>query len=87
MIVQRILDFFATIVSGWLNLIPDLPPLVSDLLAEIQAGAAYVGQLVTNFGIVMPWDSFAVVVGWWIAGLAFWFVVSVVRVVLWAVGR
>lgn len=87
MIVQRFLDALSIVIGSVFGLVPDLPPVLTEALAEVQSAGQYLGGLVTQFGILMPWESFAQVVAWWIAGLAFWGAITLVRVVLWAIGR
>lgn len=87
MIVQNFLDWLSQLVGGFLQLIPPLPPEVEDALDTLAEGGAFVSSKMGNFGVLVPFDAFATAVQWWLACVALWGVVLLVRLVLWVVNR
>ena len=87
MIYQILLDFVAELMAAFIILIPPAPPEMSQALNAIGAGMESIAQIVSKLGPIMPWDTFGVVVQWWLGSLIFFAACLVIRVVLFAIGR
>lgn len=84
MITQIILDFIATVLAGLIDLFPDLPPEVQNGVAQINAGVAYVMDILRPLGTLIPFDAIGAVASMWLAAIIYWGVILVMKVILWA---
>lgn len=87
MVIQILLDFLAEMFESFILLIPPAPPEFAQALNVIGTGMDNLAFILGKLGPIMPWDTFGVVLQWWIGSLVFFAAMLVVRVVLWAVGR
>lgn len=87
MIVQLFLDLLSTWLGGILLVLPPLPAEWSDALSAIGDGGDYVMSWIAKLGPIVPFDTFATIIDWWVKAVAFWAAILVVRGVLWLLGR
>lgn len=87
MIVQWLLDFLRDVIVAWIRGIPQPPAVIWDWRNWFVTSGAQLNELVSKFGIVIPWETFGTLVAMWLGVLAFWLLMLVIRIVLWALGR
>ena len=92
MIVQLVLDFFSTWVSGVISLVTQFTDeLWGDQFAEVvgywDSGITTIATFVAPLGILVPFDAIFTVIQWFLALLAWWLLIFPLRGVLWLAGR
>ncbi len=83
MITQSLLNWLADFIARAITLIPPLPDVWANSLAYIETAGAYLGPLVSNTGVLIPWSTFGAALAIWAAVVAFWALMLALRVVLW----
>jgi len=86
-IVQGILDFISSVLSGLIDLIPPLPGSTADSLAAISGSGSTLGAILTKLGILIPWGTVSACLTVWVGLITYWGASLLVRVILWLVGR
>jgi len=87
MILQSILNWVAELVAGIVAAVPPMPQEFNGFMYQFGQTGSQLGRYVENLGVIMPWESFAAVIGMWLTGLTMVVTFMGVRVVLWAFGR
>lgn len=87
MIVQALINWLSDVIAAFLVLIPPLPAEWGQALSKIGAGGAYLGGKVSMFSPVIPFDALSGVVTAFAGVVAFWALMMLVKLTLWAVGR
>lgn len=87
MIIQWIIDFLRDVIVNWIRGVPHPPQALWDLRGWLVTTGYELNQLVSNFGVVIPFNGFSAMIATWLTLVAFWGTMLVVRVVLWALGR
>lgn len=87
MIIQRLLDSIAYLISQFIRSVPPLPTELGQAVGDIETGAAYLGGVLAKVGILVPWEAIGLCFNIWLGGLGYWSLMLAVRLVLWAFGR
>lgn len=87
MIIQFVLDWWSDVLASMVGLLPGMPAVVGSLTSDIVSGISAVGAYVEPLGVIIPFTMIQSVLAAYLAVLAYWAVVLVVRLVLWMFGR
>lgn len=82
-----LLDFISYTVGAALDLIPPVPGEFLSAVGSVSDAGDYFSGAVSKFGVVVPFDIFAIVMGWFGAAVLFWLAMLGLRLVLWIAGR
>lgn len=87
MIVQWVIDWFATIVVAWIRGWPQPPEIMWTLRNWVVSSGAQLGDSIERFGVLLPFNAIGDMLTAWLSLMTFWLVVLGIRVALWAVNR
>lgn len=87
MITQIFVNFVRDIILNWVSGWPPLPPEINSLLPSFTAAVTVMNDSISKLGVFVPFTTLNNLITVFLAVLAFWFVLLIVRFVAWAAAR
>lgn len=87
MIIQWVIDWFASLVVAWVRGWPQPPGFFWDARNWLVSTGAQLGDLVEKFGVIVPFNAITLMLGAWLSVMTFWLGGLALRLILWAVNR
>lgn len=87
MIIQTLLDWYTSIIVGFVQLVPPLPADLSNALRLTSNAGTSLAPKVAAFGVVVPFEVINGCIQAWVGLVAWWFSMVLLRVVVWVAGR
>jgi hypothetical protein len=87
MISQALLDLWTHLLVFVVNLVPAIPPEVTDMLDQFADSLATLGTYLAKLGPLLPFEAIAAYFVAFGIALGWWAVMQIVRVVAWLFGR
>lgn len=87
MLIQYLLDGIRDLIVSIIAGIPGAPPDFSTVMGEVSGAAGFLASTVAKFGVIMPWETFSIIIQVWLGLVGFWLVTLGIRFVLWILGR
>jgi len=86
-ITQIFLDWISGGIRVIIDAVPPLPAQFTAGIGSFQDAATTAGSAIANFGVVLPLSTFASIGAVWLALVAFWATVNLVRFIAYIFGR
>lgn len=87
MITQMLLDLLATILAGFISLLPPMPAEFAGAVSGMAAQGAALAPSLASLGPVFPFEAVATVLALFPVAVTLWVALLAVRLVLWAIAR